>query len=71
MSKKYNITHVEITTDYKEGDIDVGWIGEGIGFGHLSFERKDNRIICHNETMSKNFIKAVLLKLVDVSILDS
>lgn len=66
---KYNITSIEITKDYKEGDIDLQWSCEGIGFGHLAFYTKDGKIYSNNEYMSKEFIKAVLNKMVDVCIL--
>jgi hypothetical protein len=61
---------VAITKDYKEGDIDISWTAEGIGFGHLAFYEKDGKIYCNNEYMSKGFIRRVLNKLVDESILN-
>ena len=67
--RKYEITGVEITTDYKEGDIDLDWTCKGIGFGHLAFKLKDGKILCNNEYMGKEFIRSVLNKLVDDCIL--
>jgi len=64
------IRDVCITTDYKEGDIDLQWVANGIGTGHLAFYEKDGKIYCNNETMGRDFIKAVLNKLVDVSVMN-
>ncbi len=68
--KEIQIHYVMITTDYKEGDIDLQWVANN-GFGHLAFILKDGIIHCNNEYMSRDFVKAVLNKLVDVSIMES
>lgn len=67
--KKYELYSVAISTDYKEGDIDISWQAD-YGFGHIAFEKDGDKTICHNESMSKDFVKAVLCKLVDDSVFD-
>ena len=68
---EYTISNVTITTDYKEGNIDLHWAAEDIGFGHLAFKLlPDGKILCYNETMSRDFVKAVLNKLADVALMD-
>lgn len=62
------ISQVWIEKEYKEGDIDLGWNCKGVGFGHIAFYEKEGKIYCNNETMGKDFVKAVLIKLVDESI---
>lgn len=58
---------VDISIDYKEGDIDLSWMC-GLGFGHLAFYKgEDGKIYCNNECMSKEFCKRVLCALVDKS----
>ena len=68
-SKEYEIHDVNISTDYKEGDIDLEWTAS-IGFGHLAFKIVGDKIHCNNETMGREFVKEVLNKLVDISIMD-
>lgn len=66
----FTITSVWLAEDYREGLIDIGWQTKTAGFGHLSFKNVDGKIHCGNETMGKKFITSVLLKLVEVAILD-
>jgi len=40
------------------------------GFGELTFYLKDGKICCHNEYMSRKFVKQVLEKLVEIVDLD-
>ena len=51
----------------------VRWSIPGIGFGEFWFktDQETGKIICDNETMSKETIKKVLCKLVDDCELDS
>jgi len=65
----FTIVDVCITEDYKEGQIDIDWITVSAGFGHLSFCNKDGKIVCNNEGMSRDFVKQVLIKLVDKAIM--
>ena len=41
----------------------INW--EGPGYGTIAFYKKDGKLICDSETMSKDFIKKVLNKIVD------
>lgn len=59
-----------LTEDYREGLIDVGWGVHRLGFGHISFNNKDGKIYCSSEGMSREFVKEVLCKLVDVAIFE-
>jgi hypothetical protein len=69
--KKYEILNVIITTEYKEGDIDLQWAAKNIGYGHLAFKlMPDGKIRCNNEAMSRDFVKAVLYKLADIAVLE-
>jgi hypothetical protein len=52
------IQGVHIETEYKEGDIDIGWVAKGIGFGHLAFGMENGKIHCMNEMMSRDFCKS-------------
>lgn len=66
----FMVTRVWLTEDYREGLIDIGWSTKSAGFGHLSFNNNDGKIHCSSETMSRNFVKEVLNKLVDASIFE-
>ena len=48
------------------GGIRIGWISESAGFGHLTIWKDlEGNVIADTETMSKEFCKKVLNKLVD------
>ena len=53
-------------------DITFVWSEEGIGFGEFTFYQtaEDDKIHCSNETMSKEWIKATLCRMVDECVLD-
>lgn len=55
----------------KERDphITLSWCKSGVGFGEFTFYNKKGKIYCNNETMSKEFIKEMLCKMVDDCIL--
>jgi len=67
----YIITDVKLTEDYREGLIDIAWCTASAGFGHLSFRNEDGQIKCSSEGMTKEFVKSVLSKLVDVAVFDN
>ncbi len=67
----FTVMDVELTEDYREGLIDIAWVTKSAGFGHLSFGNKDGKIICSDERMGKEFVLAVLEKLVEKSVLVS
>jgi hypothetical protein len=46
------------------------WSKKGRGFGELSFYFKDDKLMCGNELMSKEFIKKMLCLMVDECELD-
>ncbi len=46
------------------------WDAEGIGFGQLSFYIENDKLMCGNELMGKDFIKEMLCKMVDDCELD-
>lgn len=45
----------------------VGWGRKGWGFGEVTFIVKDGKLICDSELMGRDFIKKVLVALVDQS----
>lgn len=49
--------------------IAIQWNEKGTGFGEIVFYEKDGKIHCDNEMMSKDFIRYILLKLVDDAVL--
>jgi hypothetical protein len=63
----FTVTRVGLPEDYREGLIDISWGTKSAGFGHLSFRNEGDDIICSSENMSPEFVKEVLLKLVDVA----
>lgn len=68
----YIIDSVELPEDYREGLIDISWGSPGpLGFGHISFDKRDGKIHCSSETMSREFVRQVLDKLVDMAIFES
>lgn len=58
------ILHAEIQETWDCG-FEVKWRAEGFGFGLLTFNLKNGRLICDNEGMSREFIKRVLNYIVD------
>jgi len=50
-----------------DGGFTIGWSAKNFGFGQLAFTMDNDKIICDNECMGKNFIRQVLLKLVEES----
>lgn len=52
------------------GGFDVAWETRGCGFGSLTFYIKDGKLMCDNEGMGRDFIKKVLSKMVDETLLD-
>lgn len=47
---------------------DLAWTTKSAGFGHTTFYNKKGKLYCDNETMSKDFVKAVMCKLVDEAV---
>lgn len=41
----------------------ISWAANGIGFGELTFRFSGERVSCDSETMSSEFVEAVLIKL--------
>lgn len=71
MSKEYEITYAEMKAfdnEFYEG-FEVNWGAKNIGFGQviLYMDKKEegNKLYCDNETMSKEFVKAVFDKLIE------
>jgi hypothetical protein len=52
------------------GRFGVEWCTTSAGFGGFDFYTEGGKIRCDSETMSKEFIKSVLCKLVDIAELD-
>ena len=52
------------------GSVYFNWSKKGRGFGQLSFYIKDDKIMCGNELVSKEFIKKMLCLMVDECELD-
>ena len=50
---------------YDNKSVCIQWARENIGFGELVFHYKGDKLMCDNETMSKEFVKEVLCALVD------
>ena len=46
------------------------WSKKGLGFGQFYFYKKDDKLMCSNELMSKEFIKEMLCNMVDACELD-
>jgi len=53
-----------------DGHGGYNWSKEGCGFGQFYFYTKDNKLMCSNELMSKEFIKEMLCLMVDECELD-
>ncbi len=52
--------------------VDFQWSAKGIGFGGMYFylDKKDGYVHCSNESMSRQFLKDMLCKMVDNCVLD-
>jgi hypothetical protein len=48
-----------------DGGFVLQWAANGIGFGELSFIKKDGKTECHTECMSRKFIDAALKYFLD------
>ncbi len=48
----------------------ITWGTKSAGFGNITFYKKGKKLHCDSETLPKDFVKAVLLKLVDTAIFD-
>lgn len=53
-----------------DGNGGYNWSVKGLGFGQFYFYIKDDKIMCSNELMGKEFIKKMLCQLVDECVLD-
>lgn len=51
--------------DEKTENIMFAWGIKGFGFGTTTFFYKDGKLMCDNETMSKDMIKTILCEFVD------
>ena len=71
----FTITNVKLhcagKNRHSDGSFLVQWETVSAGFGTTTFYIKKGKVHCDNETMSRNFLKTVLNKLVDDAILDS
>ena len=69
--KNYKFKYVNLTDTWGESTADsdcgfeLSWAAEGIGFGQLTFVKKDGVAKCHTECMSKEFIRAALNHFLD------
>lgn len=46
------------------------WSAKGVGFGQVCFYWYNDKLYCSNELMGREFIKQMLCKMVDDSIMD-
>lgn len=51
-------------------EFQISWSVKNIGWGVFYFYNKDGKLHCSNETMSKEFIKEILCKMIDDCELD-
>jgi len=67
--KEKDIRHVETSNgeypDEKTENIMFTWGIDGFGFGTTTFWYKEGKLMCDNETMSKEQIKMILCAFVD------
>ncbi len=54
---------------YLSDEFIINWAEPNVGFGQFKFYTKNGIIYCDNETMSKEFIKSVLINMVDNCVL--
>lgn len=43
----------------------VEWSRSGVGFGSVTFYKRDGKLYCDNECMSREFVRKVMTDLVD------
>lgn len=65
----FTITEAQVEfwgpSDRNEGGMDITWATKSAGFGHTTFCRKNGKLHCDNECMSREFILSVLKFVVD------
>lgn len=49
------------------GGFSVGWSCPDIGFGEVQFSWKEGKFVCDSECMSKEFVSAVMNRLITLS----
>ena len=66
MFKEEDIKYV-VTDDGEENKVSImfSWGIDGFGFGTTTFYYKDDKLMCDNETMSREMIKMILCKFID------
>lgn len=57
--------HDKPRPDSWPGVMCVNWVANGFGFGQLAFYERKGRLHCNTECMDKEFVKAVMDKLLD------
>jgi len=62
---KYVATSDGEYPDEKTENIMFCWSIDGFGFGTTTFFYKDGKLMCDNETLSKESIKKIMCKFVD------
>lgn len=64
--KKYKFIYVQLKSTWKsnpgvnDGGFILKWAAKNVGFGELAFYKKDNKTICDNECMDRNFINQAI-----------
>ena len=53
-----------------DGGFDVAWQTKSAGFGHATFYLKKGKLHCSNECMGREFLKAIMCRLVEEAILE-
>ncbi len=64
--KKINKSGKEVGND---GGIDIHWTTISAGNGRITLYIKDGKLYCESQDMNKEFIKTVLMKLIDEAII--
>jgi hypothetical protein len=65
----FTVTEATVTT-FDKGWFVIQWGTVSAGFGETTFMMRDGKLFCDTECMSRNFVKAVLAKLVDDTPMD-
>lgn len=67
----FTIEDVDIHESLRRNGLDIAWRTKSAGYGHVEFYKSKGGILrCDNECMSVDFVKDVLIKLVDKAVFD-
>lgn len=65
-----NFEIVDIGVEFANNAMRIKWSTKTAGFGTTTFYLDQGQLCCDNEAMSKNFLKTVMSKFIDIAKLE-